>query len=213
MGGGRGGDLGGHGRHVAGVDHAGAALARRGAEAACPGDGGGECQDVLHVGVGPQQRVGQSGGGQAGLDLGLPAPPGDRRVGGCLAGGLDDVPDAGPGGAGDNVQLLRGHGRADQDDRGDARQRHVDACRDVEVTDGDLDARVGQCLGLARVAHQYSDGQFPLPEQERCFGADLACGCHEDHGVALSARKWVTAPTLLTLNWVVKPRKLICWLP
>jgi hypothetical protein len=66
--------LGGHRRHVAGVDHARTSLACRGTEAACRGDRGHQRQHVLHVGVGPQYRMGKTGGGQAGLDLGLPAP-------------------------------------------------------------------------------------------------------------------------------------------
>ena len=67
---------------------------------------------------------------------------------------------AGAGGAGDDVQLLGGHGRADQDHGADALHRVVDARRDLQVPSGDLRARVGQRLAaiqggllLAQVQH------------------------------------------------------------
>ena len=43
------------------------------------------------------------------------------------------MPDPGSRGARDDVQLLRGHGWADQDDRRDVRHRRVEARRDVQV--------------------------------------------------------------------------------
>ena len=186
VGGGRGGDLGGRPRRRRGRRPCPARpLPAEEPKPLVAGDRGRQRQDVLHVGVGPQQRVGQAGGGQAGLDLGLAAPPGDRRVGRRLAAGLDDVPDAGPDGARDDVQLLRGHGRADQDDRSDARHRLVDARRDVQVADGDLGPRVGQRLRLVWVACQHADGHLPQDQRAHGFGADLPGRRYEDHDVVL----------------------------
>jgi hypothetical protein len=52
---------------------------------------------------------------------------GDGRVRRRLARRLDDMAGAGAGGAGDDVQLLGGRGRADQDHGADALHRVVDA--------------------------------------------------------------------------------------
>ena len=167
------------GGSVAGVDQAGSALAGCGTEAARFRDRRGQRQDVLHVGVRPQQRVRDSGGSQARLDLCLPAPPCDGRVSRGFAGRLDDVPSAGAGGAGDDVQFLGGHGRADQHHGADARHCVVNGGWHVQVAFGDLRARLGQRRGLRRVAHQNTDGHVPPPQQADCLGADLPGRSHK----------------------------------
>jgi len=53
-------------------------------------------QRILHVGVGSQQRVGQNRKRRVGFDFGLPAPSGDGRIGGRLAGRFYDMLDARP---------------------------------------------------------------------------------------------------------------------
>jgi hypothetical protein len=68
------------------------------------------------------------------------------------------VPGAGAGGAGYDVQFLAGHGRADQYHGADAGHRVVNGGGHVQVTLGDLRARLGQRRRLRRVAHQNPDG-------------------------------------------------------
>jgi len=103
------GDLGGDGGDVACVDQTDAATGRRGTERANPDDRRGEREEVLHVGVVPQQGVIKTGVQQAGFDLGLSAAAGDWGVSRRLAGDLHDVVDAGVFGGGDDSEFqLRG---------------------------------------------------------------------------------------------------------
>jgi hypothetical protein len=89
----------------------------------------------------------------------------------------------GPGGAGDDVEFLGGHGRAGQHHAADAAHRLIDAGRHAQVTGGDLGAGLGQRLGrgLRRVPHQHPDGRVPLAEQAGRLGAGLPGCCHENH--------------------------------
>ena len=184
--GGGGGDLGGHGCDVAGVDQAGAALAGRGAEAARLGDRRGQRQDVLHVGVRPQQRVRDSGGSQPRLDLGLPAPPRDRRVRRGLAGRLDDMARRRPGprcattfsswagtaGLTSTTALTPAI----------ASSMLAGTSRSPSATSAPASA---SAVTLRRVPHQHPDGHIPLAQQADRLGADLPGRCHEDHGESL----------------------------
>ena len=184
---GRSGDAGGHRPDIAGVDHPDPALAGAGPEAVQPGDHRGQGQDVLHVGIRAQQRAGQARGGQAGLDLRRPAPPGNGRVRGRVAARLHDMPGAGLRGAADDIQLLGGIARADQDHGGNARHRLVDARRRAQVAHGYLRPRAGQGFRPGRVPRQDPDRQVPPPELQDCLGTDLARRSHQDHGACLSA--------------------------
>src|ERR1700730_9325064 len=119
------------------------------------------------------------------------------------------MPDAGPGGARDDVPLPRGDGRLDQATLRYARHRLVDARRDAEVADGDLGSRVGQRLGLARVAHQHADGRLPPDKRAHGFGADLPGRRYEDHDVVPPAGDGLHSPLCPDKKWAVKPRMLI----
>src|SRR3984957_5313310 len=90
---------------------------------------------------------------------------------------------AGPGGAGDDVEFLGGHGRADQHHTADAAHRLIDAGRPAQVPRDDLRAGLGQRpgRGLRRVPHQHPDGHVPLAEQARRLGADLPGRGQENH--------------------------------
>jgi hypothetical protein len=124
------------------------------------------------------------------LDLGLPAPSGDGRVRRCLVHGLDDVPDAGPGRAGDDVQFLGRNGRAHEHNGGDTRHRLVDAGWHAQVAHGDLSSKVSLRLGPVRISHQHQHphGHFSLSAKTPCLGADLAGRRYEYHPRVSSVR-------------------------
>jgi len=125
-----------------------AAVAGRHQEAAGLPNHRGQGEEVLHVGVRPEQRVREAGGLQVRLDLCLAAPSADRGIGRCLAGDLDDVAHAVAGGAVDDRDLLGRDGRADEQDRVDAAHGRVQRVRPVEIARGDLDVAVRRSGGI-----------------------------------------------------------------